>query len=300
MTIIPLRAAVISRQKAWLLATRPKTLTVAVVPVVLASCLAWHQAHMFDGIVFLCCLAVALLLQIGTNLINDSLDFKRGADNENRLGPMRVTQSGLIPMRQVWIGGMFCFALAIVVGIPLIWKGGATIAILLGLSVACGYLYTGGPKPLAYVGLGECFAFLFFGVISTMAVYYLQTGKVALSACVAGIQIGALETVLLAINNLRDCEEDVKANKRTLAVRFGTTFARWEITVLLFLPFLLGAYWVLNEEILAASLPWLTLPLAVWVAMQVWWKEPGRVYNKLLGLTALLHLMFGLLLALSL
>lgn len=283
----------------WLLAARPKTLTAAFVPVAAGSALAWSQWHNFDYIIFLSALLGSLFIQLGTNLINDALDFQKGADNERRLGPVRVTQSGLIPIMQVLRGGYFCFAMAVIFGIPLVIKGGLPIMLLLIVSVFCGYLYTGGPKPLAYCGLGDVFVFLFFGLVSTCAVYYLQSQTVNFFAVILGVQIGFLATVLIAINNLRDYQEDGKASKNTMAVRFGKTFARIEISTFAIVPFLLNLWWLYNGYLMTALLPFLSLPIAYKVIREIWKTEPGREYNQILATGALLHLVFGILLTLT-
>jgi 1,4-dihydroxy-2-naphthoate octaprenyltransferase len=286
-----------SQAEAWLLATRPKTLTAALVPVCTATALAHRHGVEISWLISLFSLLTAIFIQIGTNLFNDALDFQKGADTHLRLGPRRVTQSGLIPFKQVLVGGVCSFALALLCGIPLVLQGGWPITLLLLISVSLGYLYTGGAFPISYQGLGEPFVFFFFGLISTLAVYYLQSGGFSWSALLAGAQIGALATVLIAINNLRDWEGDRKAHKRTLAVRFGPFFARREITGLVMLAFLLNIGWVFLGNMAAALLPFSLTPVAVRLVRYIWQYEPGEVYNQFLGLAAFIHLAFGLLLS---
>lgn len=283
--------------KSWMMAARPRTLTAACIPVIAGTALAtaniqWH--------ISLFALLSALCIQIGTNLINDALDFKKGADTSSRIGPQRVTQSGLLTMKQVLSAGMLMFLLALLFGIPLILQGGWPIAILMVVSVLCGYCYTGGPLPLAYHGLGDLFVFLFFGLAGTVAVFYLQTGFVNTSAFLAGTQIGLLATVLIAINNFRDCIGDAKVNKLTLPVRLGSQFARMEISLLIFVPFVLNVLWFLLGKNFAGFLPLLTLPLGLTLVRKIWNTEPSPIYNKYLALSALLHLAFGILLAIGL
>lgn len=284
----------IGKWQAWFLATRPKTLTAAFVPVLAASVLGRGR---WDIALF--ALLMAFAIQIGTNLINDALDFKKGADTKQRLGPLRATQSGLLSMQEVFTGAVIAFALAAVFGIPLILYGGWPIALLVFISIACGYLYTGGPMPLAYAGLGDLFVFIFFGLVSTMAVYYLQTGFLDIKAFLAGAQIGLLATSLIAINNLRDNKGDAKAKKCTLAVRFGEQFARIEITFLILFPFLLNAFWMQLDYQLAALLPLLTLPVASRLVRNIWVSEPSSSFNHFLGQAAFLHLTFGIFLTLG-
>lgn len=277
------------------MAARPKTLTAALIPVMAGTALAenfhWH--------ITLFAFLAAIFIQIGTNLINDALDFKKGADTSERLGPQRVTQSGLLSAQQVLAAGTLSFLAAWFFGMPLMIQGGWPIVFLLAISILCGYLYTGGPMPLAYHGLGELFVLMFFGLLGTVAVYYLQTGSVNIESIVAGTQIGLLATLLIAINNFRDYRGDAKANKRTLAVRFGKSFARYEIATLALLPFFLNLIWFGMGLHAAAILPWITFPLAILIVCKVWTTEPGRIYNQYLGFSALLHLVFGVLLSIG-
>lgn len=292
-------ACKLGKTQAWILATRPKTLTASLVPVLVGTLLARDAVTQIDWGIALFALLAAFCIQIATNFTNDALDFKKGADTEKRLGPMRVTQSGLLPMQQVLWVGFAAFGAALLFGIPLMIQGGWPIVLLLVISVLFSYLYTGGPYPLAYYGLGDLFVLLFYGLASTTAVYYLQTGTVEMIALLAGLQIGMLATVMIAINNLRDIEGDASVNKRTLAVRLGQKYAKWEITALIILPFLLNIGWLWMGYELAALLPLLTLPLAVKLTRSVLQTAPSRLYNTFLAWAALLHLAFGLLLAIS-
>lgn len=284
-----------SEWKSWILATRPKTLTASAVPVAVATALAYTASPYISLWVSLLALLSSFCIQIGTNFINDALDFKKGADTSARLGPVRVTASGLLTMQQVHLAGLLFFGLAIVFATPLIFLGGWPIAILMVLSVLFGYGYTGGPKPLAYCGLGDLFVLLFFGLASTLAVFYLQVGFVDARAVLAGTQVGLLATVLIAINNFRDITEDAKANKRTLAVRFGEDFARYEIAALAFLPFIIGLLWNTLGYPIVAFLPFVALPIAIHVVSQVWNTKPSKAFNGFLAKSALLHLVFGIL-----
>jgi 1,4-dihydroxy-2-naphthoate octaprenyltransferase len=237
------------------------------------------------------CLSVllsALMIQIGTNLINDALDFKKGADTPARLGPTRVTSSGLLSANQVLCGGVLAFGMAMLIGIPLILKGGMPIFILMLCCCGLGYIYTGGPLPLAYTGLGDIFSFTFFGIVLTGVSYYLQTMEISSKVVVAGIQMGLFSTVMLAINNLRDVVEDTKTQKLTLAVRFGKTFVRLEVALLAIVPFILNLFYDTPWE------TWLAFPLALVLVSKVWSEEPGPAYNKYLAMGGLLQLGFGI------
>lgn len=284
----------------WLLAFRPKTLVAAVVPVSVATAVVVHHGHGVHQLVVFCALIGAMSIQVATNLFNDAIDFHKGADNGERLGPRRVTQSGLLSSRSVFVGGLFFLGIAMLCGIPLVMAGGWPLVVIGLVSMAMAYAYTGGPWPLAYLGLGDLFVVLFFGLIAVVTTYFLQTGETSPDAWVAGLQVGFLATVLIAINNLRDTDGDRKVDKKTLAVRFGKNFVRWEILLLMFLSFGLGAYWYLSSRVLVAFLPLLTLPLAISIARGVFRNEPSPLYNQFLAKAAGLQVAFCALLILAL
>jgi 1,4-dihydroxy-2-naphthoate octaprenyltransferase len=279
------------------LALRPKTLTAALVPILVATALVRAEGREILWWVSACALLSSIFIQIGTNLVNDAIDFKKGADTASRIGPQRVTQSGLLTSRQVMTGAAICFFAAFLLGIPLVIHGGWPIVLIGTASLLLGYAYTGGPFPLAYKGLGDIFVILFFGLIAVMGTYYLHTGGVSQGSAVAGLQVGFLATVLIAINNLRDFRQDGLVGKRTLAVRFGLTFSRVEILVLAFAPLLMGVYWYRQDAFLAAILPLTAFPIARRLVIGVFKTEPSPAYNLFLGMGAALHLLFGVLLA---
>lgn len=289
-----------TRWEAWVLSTRPKTLCLSITPFLVGSFVAYVRYGTLNWEIFLYAILSAVCIQIGTNLINDAYDAKHGTDTENRLGPKRGVQTGVLTPRQVLIGGLSSFALALLFGLPLIEVGGTPILIVLLVSILCGYLYTGGPAPLAYWGLGEVFVIGFFGIVSTMAGYFLQTGTTDDALIVVGLQLGLLATLPIAINNLRDTEEDSKANKRTLAVRFGNNFAKYEITFCAVVPFILCIYWLDTPYLVASIAPLFALPLAYTIMHGIWDNPPGKVYNRYLALSVLLHTVFGLLTCLGL
>lgn len=195
--------------------------------------------------------------------------------------------------------GSLCFVLAVVCGVPLVMKGGWVIVGIGLASVLMGYAYTAGPFPLAYLGLGDLFVILFFGLLAVMGVVFLNTGEWLIEAFILGLQIGLHATVLIAINNLRDRSGDVLVNKKTLAVRFGVRFSRWEIAALCFLPFLFNIYWWWEGYKIPALVSLLALPLAVKITKNVFSTEPSPAYNRFLGQAAGLHMAFGLLLAMG-
>lgn len=284
----------------WFLALRPRTLTTAVVPVMVATALADAEGYAIKWWVSIFAVLSALFIQVGTNLINDALDFKKGADDERRVGPKRVTQSGLLSEKQVLFGGAVAFAIAAAFGAPLVLEGGWPIVAIGLVSLFCGYIYTGGPFPLAYRGLGDVFVLLFFGFVAVLGTFYLHAGTITPSGWIAGLQVGLLATVLIAINNFRDSPTDKDAGKLTLAVRFGPLFAQTEILLLTFVPFLVGLYWLRNGAQMAGTLPLLLLPIALLINQGVQKHPPGIVYNKFLAQSAGLHLLFGILLTIGL
>jgi len=282
----------------WILAARPRTLGAALIPVVAGGALA-ISISAFDPLVSALVLASAVLIQIATNFFNDAIDHVKGADTAGRLGPTRVTSAGLLPARRVITGAFLTLALAALFALPLVLRGGGIILLVGLLSLLFAYAYTGGPFPLAYLGLGEIFVILFFGLIAVAGTFYLNTLAFSVAAILAGLQIGLHSSVLLAVNNLRDLETDRAANKKTLAARFGLNFARRENAALVIAPFILGLAWLPLGYLWAFLLPLLTLPLAWWLARACLTATPDRQVNQLLAQAAALHTAFGLLLALA-
>ncbi len=289
-----------SKLRIWALAARPKTLTTALVPVLVGSAAAYRlESHLVGWTIALALLA-SLLIQIGTNLVNDVSDAEKGADNAERIGPLRVVAAGLLSGRIVWWGAALCFLGAAAMGWPLIAEGGLFILLIGVTGILSGILYTAGPWPLAYVGLGDFFVMLYFGILAVCGMYYLHAGGLSRFALFAGLQVGSLATVLIAVNNFRDYLTDRKAGKKTLPARFGPRFARAEIATLVALPFLVSFWWMQDGYPWTAFLPWLSIPLAVKLLRGVFTTEPGPVYNQFLARSAGLHLVFGVLLSLGL
>lgn len=283
----------------WLLAVRPATLTAAVAPVLVGAAAAGAEGE-FRPLVFAATLAAALLIQAGANLANDLFDFERGADTEDRLGPPRVTQQGLISPAQVRAATYFAFGAAAVIGLYLALVGGWPILAIGVVSIAAGLAYTGGPWPLGYHGLGDVFVFIFFGLAAVLGTYYLQTDGVSAVAAATAVPVGLTVTAILVVNNLRDIETDQRAGKRTLAVRLGDQATRWQYVLLV-----LGAYVALPGLAAAGAgagvaLAALSLPLAAGLCRSVLSGARGRDLNPVLKWTARLHLVSGALLALGL
>lgn len=283
----------------WFLAVRPKTLIAGIIPVLVGSFMPALPFAEVDWNVLVAALLVSILMTIGVNLVNDALDCKKGADTAQRIGPVRVTQSGLLSEQQVLGAAFFVLSLSLLAGFPLILKGGSPLLAFIVLSILFSYLYTGGPYPLSYHGLGEIFVILFYGFGAVLATYYLQAGTLTLDAFVGSLQMGLLATVMISINNLRDIVEDTQTEKKTLAVRFGIHFAKWEITILIVLPFLLNFYWYFAHDFLPFFLPSSALLIAVNLMRGIWKHEPSKLYNRFLGEASLLLALFGLLLTLG-
>lgn len=213
--------------KYWILAIRPKTLPISISPVLMGSAFAYTYCH-FSPFYFYITTVTALLIQIGTNLCNDYYDFKKGADTEERIGPIRVTQAGLISPNKIKFSFLFVFFSAAAIGSILVHRGGIAILIIGISSLLCGFLYTGGSFALAYIGFAEFFVILFFGPIAVAGTYFIQTLNWNMQTISAGFLIGLLSCSVLILNNCRDMKQDMKANKKTLAVRFGLKFANKE------------------------------------------------------------------------
>lgn len=286
--------------KFWFFASRPKTLTAAVVPVSVGAAVAHNVMGTTQLWITVCALFSALFIQIGTNYLNDALDFKKGADTHTRIGPKRVTQAGIFSLRSVMAMGFLSFLIALLLGIPLVIEGGKVIVFIGLISLLCGYAYTGGPYPLAYKGLGELFVLLFFGIVAVGGVTFLHTKNISMNALIAGLQVGIHACVLIAINNLRDSPEDAKVNKLTLAARFGEKFARKEVALFILLPFLLSALWVYSGQIFSGILPLVALPLGLNLEAKVRTQKINESFNSLLAQGAVLHIVFGTLLILGL
>ncbi len=284
-----------------LLATRPKTLAAAVVPVWLGFALAEAERGVFDGALFGFTLAATLCIQIATNFFNDAIDAKKGGDTEARLGPRRMAGSGTLSPESLILSAVTTALIAVALATPLIAARGWPI-LAIGLpSLYFTFGYTGGPWPLAYRGLGELFVFLFFGLVAVAGACYVACGEWLPEALLLGAQVGLLATVLIAVNNARDIEEDRAAGKRTLAARFGLGFARWCVLFCCATPYLLGAVWLAAfAQPLAAVVPAIGVGFSGCVALGVWMQAPGVIYNKFLALSALALINFAVLMTIGL
>lgn len=281
----------------WLLAARPRTLPAAIAPVVVGTSLAIADDE-FHALAFVAALVGSIFIQIGTNLSNDYSDARRGADTEDRLGPVRVTAGGLMPPARVLVGTYVAFGIAVLAGLYLTAITGPELLLVGVASIAAGVLYTGGPRPYGYEGLGELFVFLFFGVVAVVGSYYVQAEALPWEAFALSVPVGLLAAAILVVNNVRDVDTDRRAGKRTLAVRLGRERARALFGAMLGCSYLMAvtiplagglSWWV--------ALPLLSLPLVPPLWRTVAERTDGPSLNSALADTGRLLAVFSALLA---
>lgn len=290
---------VTSKFNSWILASRPKTLLAAFVPVMVGSALAINQ-NKFEWHLSAIALLCSILIQVGTNFTNDLFDFYKGADTDKRKGPVRVLASGLITINEMKTGIAAVFGIAFILGLYLVYTSGLLILLIGVLSIIAGITYTAGPFPLAYKGLGDAASFIFFGLVGTVGTFYLHTNEISLIAVMASIPVGALITNILVVNNFRDIEEDKAAGKNTLAVKLGKTFSIYEfiffnvisfiVPLVLYTQYHLG-YWIF--------LTYTLIPLAFFLTRMLYTLN-GTQLNKTLELTAKFSAMYGVLFSIGL
>lgn len=280
------------RVRAWVLAARPKTLPAAASPVLVGSALAFEVGGFAPGPA-LAALLGALLLQVGSNLANDVYDFEQGVDTASRLGPVRVTQAGLLSGEDVKHGMWLAFYLAAVIGAYLTAVAGWPVVVMGIASIVAAIAYTGGPFPLGYRGLGDLFVLLFFGFVAVCGTVWVQVGTILPAAWPAGLMVGCLASAILVVNNVRDHETDRIAGKRTLPVMFGRTFGVIEYAVLLVVAFASAYVMVWFRYVSAwALISYLTLPIAIVLFVHVR-KYRGPVLNHTLARTVKLLFLFS-------
>ncbi len=290
----------LSPLRVWAIAARPRTLPAAIAPVLVGSALAWTEAATFRPAAFAAALIGSIFIQIGTNLSNDYSDARRGADTDDRLGPLRVTAGGLVPPRRVLAWTYLAFAIALAAGAYLVAVAGIELLFVGLASIAAGVLYTGGPRPYGYAGLGELFVFLFFGVVAVVGSYFVQTESYAWQAFALSVPVGMLAAAILVINNVRDVDTDRRARKHTLAVRLGR-----ERAAILFDAMLVTAYLTPPAMLLAGALsPWILLtllsaPIALRLATTLRDRRDGPALNRALADAGLLLGGYSLLLTIG-
>jgi 1,4-dihydroxy-2-naphthoate octaprenyltransferase len=283
----------------WLLAARPRTLPAAIAPVLVGTAFAVGQVNHLRVGAFIAALLGALFIQIGTNLSNDYSDARRGADTEERLGPVRVTAGGLVPPQRVLVATYVAVGCAVLCGVYLIALAGWVVLAIGAASIVAGVLYTGGPRPYGYEGLGEVFVFLFFGIVAVTGSAYVQIEELPWEAFALAVPVGLLATAILVVNNLRDIATDARAGKRTLAVRIGRERTRGLYTGLLVIAFAALvplAFAITPWVLLALPSAALALPLVRHVSRH----SDGPTLNAALAGTGRLQLVFCVLLAIGL
>ena len=278
----------------WIIASRPRTLLAAFVPVMVGSAVAFNEGKL-KIILSLSALLCSLLIQVGTNFTNDLYDFLKGSDTTKRKGPRRVLASGLISVGEMKTAIVLTFLTAFLIGLFLVYHGGFVILVIGILSILAGLAYTAGPYPLAYNALGDIFVFMFFGIIGTVGTYYLHTNDLSIVSFISSIPVGALVTNILVVNNYRDIEEDKTAGKKTLAVKLGKNFTRYQFIFLIVLSFLVPLIlFIFFNASIFIFLPYLTLPIAYKVISMIYTLN-GTQLNSTLELTARLSAIYGLL-----
>jgi 1,4-dihydroxy-2-naphthoate octaprenyltransferase len=283
----------------WWVASRPRTLTMAVTPVVAGSCLAWSDGAPVRVLLFLTTLGCAVLIQAGTNLLNDVADHEKGNDGADRVGPLRITAAGWATPGEVRRAAWTTFGVALVLGLPLVWSGGMPILALGLLSIAGGWAYSGGARPVSYRASGELFVLVFFGLVAVAGSYYLQANRWSVASLGVGAALGAIAAAVLLLNNYRDLGPDVAAGRRTLAVRLGPALSRALYACLMLAPLAL-------PPILAFGMParpgallgWLAAPPLVKSVIEMR-KFQGTQLNPVLGRTAQAQVVYGVLLSIG-
>jgi 1,4-dihydroxy-2-naphthoate octaprenyltransferase len=286
-----------SAARIWVMAARVRTLPAAVAPVLVGTALAGFEG-VFHPLRFFAALIGAIFIQVGTNLSNDYSDARRGADAEDRLGPVRVTAGGLVPPSRVLLATYLSFGVAVLAGIYLIVVAGWQLLLVGGASILAGVLYTGGPRPYGYEGLGEVFVFLFFGLVAVAGSYFVQTEHLQWEAFALAVPVGLIAAGILVVNNVRDIDSDRRASKRTLAVRLGRARTRGMFAAIIYLAYVLTPItWIFGPLTAWVLLPWLTIPLAARVVRTVHNRVDGPSLNGALAQTGMLQLAFCVLLS---
>ncbi|HEY8241435.1 MAG TPA: 1,4-dihydroxy-2-naphthoate polyprenyltransferase [Kiritimatiellia bacterium] len=281
----------------WIQAARPKTLWAGVAPALIGTAMAAADGffHLSSA---LFALLGAVLIQVGTNYCNDYCDFRKGADTSARVGPVRATQAGLVAPGAMLAATVIVFLLAALTAVPLFLRAGWPVAAISAAGILSGVLYTAGPKPLAYVGLGDIFVLLFFGPVAVAGTYFVQALRVESYVIFAGLAPGLLSVAVLTVNNLRDIETDRFAGKRTLAVRLGRGFARVEYAACI-LGATLVPLVIYAAKGWTAGLPGVLVAVPGALAIRAVWRTDGPALNPLLGRTALLLLLYSVLFSLG-
>ena len=279
----------------WLRAARPQTLAAALIPVLVGVSITYSDGF-FRWDISLIVLLCAILIQIGTNFANDYYDFVKGADTDQRIGFERATSAGLVSPRAMFRATIITMLSAFILGLYLVWIGGWVVLLIGLLSILFGVLYTGGPYPLGYNGLGDLFVFIFFGIVAVMGTYYVHALQWSTLSFWASIPVGALAVNILVVNNLRDVGQDILSGKRTLGVLLGEKALKWEYTILLLVAYTIPLLILTSMEAdIWILLPLLSLPLCIPLLNQVWNHVDKRSLNRTLERTAQFMVLYGVL-----
>jgi len=286
----------ITKVDTWIIASRPRTLFAALVPVVVGTSIAIYCGS-FNPIAAFCALCCSILIQVGTNFVNDLYDFIRGTDKKDRPGPQRALASGLLTRREINLGIYFSFGLSFIIGMFLVYIGGWFVFTIGVLSILTGIAYTAGPFPLAYHGLGDIAVFIFFGFVGTIGTYYVQAHEITPLIFWASIPVGALITNILVVNNYRDRDDDRLNGKNTLAVILGESFAKFQYVFFMLISYsILFVVYFTYKSSFIVFLPLLSFPLAIKLIKMIYTLH-GNELNKTLELTAKLSAIYGVLFA---
>ncbi|HLY48750.1 MAG TPA: 1,4-dihydroxy-2-naphthoate polyprenyltransferase [Solirubrobacteraceae bacterium] len=281
----------------WLMAARVRTLPASLAPVLVGTALAGYLGT-FHALRFVAALIGAVFIQVGTNLSNDYSDARRGADAEDRLGPVRVTAGGLVPPRRVLVATYVSFGVAVAAGAYLIAVAGWQLLLVGAASILAGVLYTGGPRPYGYEGLGELFVFLFFGIVAVAGSFFVQVRHLSWEAFALAVPVGLIAAAILVVNNIRDIDTDRRAGKRTLAVRLGRDRTRTMYALIVYVAYLVTPVtWAFGPVRAWIMLPWLTVPLAAALVRTVRNRTDGASLNQALARNGMLQLAFCVLLS---
>ena len=281
-----------SKIKIWLLAARPKTLWAAIAPVIIGTAMAYESGG-FNLLSAIAALVGGVMIQIGTNFANDYFDFKKGADEHDRLGPTRMTQAGLVSPNAMRLAMIIAFKIALLAGMYLVYRGGVPIVVIGLLSILFGVLYTAGRYALGYVGLADLFVLLFFGPVAVGGTYYVQTLQISWPVIVAGFAPGLFSVAILTVNNLRDIEGDKNVGKKTLPVRFGAGFARIEYLLSVVVACIIPAVIILLYDAPVYSVITVVVILAAIPSFRLVFNSRGIVLNDVLASTGKLLLLYA-------
>ncbi|MDR3326036.1 MAG: 1,4-dihydroxy-2-naphthoate octaprenyltransferase [Rhodospirillaceae bacterium] len=289
-----------SQFSSWILAIRPRTLSLSVVPVVVGSSIAWSECSKIDCFALPLILIAAISIQICSNLYNDAIDYECGCDGSDRIGPLRVTATGLLSSSQVKHGAFFCMIIAMLSGTSLVWIGGWPILLLGLISLFATLFYTSGPLPISYTPFGEVCALIFFGICAVAGTVWLHIGYLTNVSVLSGIAVGCFSSAVLLVNNYRDVASDIRVGRHTLSIIIGSRASCWIYCALMTIPFILLPLLnnlLQNKHVLIV---FLCAPFSLLMIRKFFHENVGPIFNKILSQTAQIQLIYGILLCFGL